>query len=209
MLGLIKKDLLTIKGNLKIILIIFGVFVLMSIQGKTDISFILPLICIMMFMSTFSYDEFNNWNAYAITLPNGRSNVVKSKYLATLILVLISSVITTIITIIISYISSSLDIEKILSTMIGSIFSVILIESLMYPLIFKFGIEKGRIGLFVGVFAITALLGLILPSIDMSNLKGIEEFMENYFIYIIPILMALMLIISYQISKKIYLKKEF
>ena len=37
----------------------------------------------MMFISTFSYDEFNNWNSYVATLPNGRKNAIIAKYIAT------------------------------------------------------------------------------------------------------------------------------
>lgn len=209
MLGLIKKDLFTIKGNLKSILVIFLVFVLLTLQGKSDLSFILPLIVIMMFMSTFSYDEYNNWNAYAITLPNGRKNIVKSKYLATLILVLISAIVTTIISIIVAATNNTLDLEKVLSVMMGSIFSVVLIEAIMYPLIFKFGIEKGRIGLFVGVFAITAIFGLLLKDVNVSSLSSFVKLLENYWMIIIPLFMLVLLSVSYQISKRIYLKKEF
>lgn len=209
MLGIIKKDLFTIKGNFKSIVVIFLVFVLMSFQGKGNLSFILPIICIMLFISTFSYDEYNNWNAYAITCPNGRKNVVKSKYLATLLLVSIATIITLIISIIISYANNNIDIEKILSTMFGSLSSVILIQSFMYPLIFKFGIEKGRIALFVGVFAITALLGIILKNIDTTTLDNIFKIFNNYWVIIIPIIMLIILLISYKISYKIYLKKEF
>ena len=34
-------------------------------------------------IATFSYDDVNNFNAYAITFPNGRRNVVLEKYLIT------------------------------------------------------------------------------------------------------------------------------
>ena len=209
MYGLIKKDLFTIKGNLKTIVIIFLVFVFMSFKGQSDLSFILPLICIMMFMSTFSYDEFNNWNAYAITLPNGRKNVVKSKYLATLVLVVISTIITSIVAIISAVIKNNVDIEVLISTIFGGAFAVLLIESIMYPLIFKYGIEKGRIGLFVGVFVITAVVGLLFKNVKITSFDFLIEILEKFWLIIIPVLAILILFISYKISEKIYLKKEF
>ena len=88
MKGLIKKDLLMIKNNLKIVIIIFFVFFIMALQGEVDISFAPSLISVMLFMSTFSYDEYNKWDAYVITLPNGRKEAVKAKYISTFIVIL-------------------------------------------------------------------------------------------------------------------------
>lgn len=82
MLGLIKKDFLLIKANSKSMVIIFIVYLMLAFQGIFDVTFIVPLIGIMLFISTFSYDDFNNWNSYAVTLPNGRKNVVRAKYIA-------------------------------------------------------------------------------------------------------------------------------
>ena len=90
MKGLIKKDLFIIKNNLKIILILFIVFFLTGLKNSTDMSYIPITLSVVLFLSTFSYDEFNKWDAYAITLPNGRVNIVKSKYVATIILVVIT-----------------------------------------------------------------------------------------------------------------------
>ena len=89
MLGLIKKDFLLIKANLKSMIIIFVIYIMLAFQGTFDVTFIIPLIGIMLFISTFSYDDFNNWNSYAVTLPNGRKNVVRAKYIASIILTII------------------------------------------------------------------------------------------------------------------------
>lgn len=42
MLGLLKKDIIMIKSNLKVLVIIFAVYILMYLQGSMDISFLLP-----------------------------------------------------------------------------------------------------------------------------------------------------------------------
>ena len=61
MLGLIKKDFLLIKANLKSMIIIFVIYIMLAFQGTLDVTFIIPLIGIILFLSTFSYDDFNNW----------------------------------------------------------------------------------------------------------------------------------------------------
>ena len=140
MLGLIKKDFLIIKANSKQMLIIFAIYLILIFQGTMDITFVVPLIGIMLFISTFSYDDFNNWNPYAVTLPDGRKNVVKAKYIASVILTVILSVVALALGIGVAYIkSNSINIEEILSSLMGTMLSGVIIISLLYPIVFKFG----------------------------------------------------------------------
>ena len=81
MLGFIKKDLLMIKSNIKILAILLLIYIVMAFQGQLYLSFLLPFMGVMIMVSTFSYDTFNKWDAYAVTLPNGRKNSVRGKYI--------------------------------------------------------------------------------------------------------------------------------
>lgn len=209
MLALIKKDLLLMKNNLKLIGIMLIIFFFMAMQGTYDLAFLPAMICIMIFMSTFSYDEYNKWDAYAITMPNGRKNIVKSKYIATLILVGISIIITLVLNITIGYINKNLDLEQIISIMSGCLLAIIIIESILYPIIFKFGIEKGRIGLFIVVFGIVSIISGLSKVLNVETPINFINFIEKYWFIIIPIIAIIFLIISYKISERIYLKKEF
>ena len=209
MIGFIKKDLLMIKSNLKLVGIIFVVFFIMALQGEVNISFVPALISVMLFMSTFSYDEYNKWDAYAITLPNGRKNVVKSKYIATLILIVSAIIITIILNLLVGVINHQLDYEEVFSTMLGCGFGIMIIQAIVYPFIFKYGIEKGRIGLFVGTFGVVAIIGLLSRIIKVDMPTNIISFFDNYWFIVIPIVLIVILLISYKISERIYLKKEF
>lgn len=209
MTGLIKKDLLMIKSNLKMILVILFVFFIMALQGKFDISFVPAFIVVMLFMSTFSYDEFNKWDAYAVTLPNGRKNVVKSKYIASLLLTFVTIILTIILNSLVGLINSNLEFDKFISTMMGCVFGVILIQSIMYPFIFKYGMEKGRIGLFVISFAIVGIIGLLSSVLKINIPTNVVTFLDNYWFVITPLISIILLLVSYKISEKIYLKKEF
>ena len=209
MSGLIKKDLLMIKVNLKLVIIIFVVFFIMTLQGEFDISFVPAFISVMLFMSTFSYDEYNKWDAYAITLPNGRKNIVKSKYIATIILIVMSILIMILMNIVVGIINNCFDFEKMFYQMTGCCFGIIIIQSIIYPLIFKYGIEKGRIGLFVGIFGIVAIIGLLPKAIKITIPLSMLNFIESYWFIIAPIILIIILFISYKISERIYCKKEF
>lgn len=210
MLGLIKKDLLMIKNNIKILLILFIFYIVMYIQGEVDLIAILPIMSVIIFISTFSYDEYNKWNSYACTLPNGRENVVKSKYLATLLVVLITIFVVAISFFVISYSTSRMiDYKDFFSNIFGVLFATIFLESIFYPAIYKFGVEKARIGVFVVVFGVSIVGGILNKFINFSSLINAISSLESYLLVILPILMVLMITISYKISEKINLKKEY
>ena len=187
MLGLIKKDFLLIKANSKQMVIIFIVYLMLAFQGTFDVTFIIPLIGIMLFISTFSYDDFNNWNSYAVTLPNGRKNVVRAKYIASIILTIILAIVS----------------------LMGTMLSSIIIISLLYPIVFKFGATNGRIILFAVVFGIAGIGALIAQFVDTTPIINMINRLDSYSLIAIPIISAILLGISYLISNKIYQNKEF
>lgn len=210
MLGLIKKDFLLIKANLKSMIIIFVIYIMLAFQGTFDATFIIPLIGIILFLSTFSYDDFNNWNSYAVTLPNGRKNVVRAKYIASTILMIILAVVAFSIGIGISYIkTNSINLDEIISSLMGTMLSIVIINSLLYPIVFKFGATNGRIILFAVVFGIAGIGTLITQFIDMAPIINIINKLDNYLLIVIPIIYIILLGISYLISSKIYQNKEF
>ena len=210
MLGLIKKDFLLIKANLKSMIIIFVIYIMLAFQGTLDATFIIPLIGIILFLSTFSYDDFNNWNSYAVTLPNGRKNVVRAKYIVSIILMIILAVVAFFIGIGISYIkTNSINLDEIISSLMGTMLSIVIINSLLYPIVFKFGATNGRIILFAVVFGIAGIGTLIAQFIDMAPIINIINKLDNYLLIVIPIIYIILLGISYLISSKIYQNKEF
>lgn len=211
MKGLVLKDLLLIKGNLRTLLIIFFGFMIMALNNIATVSFIIPFFAVMMCISTFNYDEYNKWNAYAITLPGGRKNIVKSKYISTILLVVLSSIISILVSIIIGNINGNINYEETFSTLFGGLFGIFLVMSIMYPLIYKYGNEKGRLFLFIGVFLITAVGGVIFNTVDTSgiNKPAIIDFLDKFGLYLLPIVSLVILYISYSVSVRIYKNKDF
>ena len=209
MLGLVKKDLLMIKGNMRQVILFLVVFLILAFQENNIIVIVPVFVSMMVFITTFSYDEYNKWNAYAISLPVSRKNIVKAKYVASIILWAIALLVTVVITGIMGLFEQNINYFEMFGMILGCVFSIVLLEAIMFPLIFKFGVEKGRIGLFVGVFAIAGLLGFIFTGIDLENATGFIEIFNKYYYILIPLVAVILLVISYFVSKKIYLKKEF
>ena len=210
MLGLIKKDILLIKANFKSMIIIFIVYLILAFQGMFDVTFVIPLIGIILFISTFSYDDFNNWNSYAITFPDGRKNVVKAKYIASIILVLILGLLCILLSLSISSIrGNDINIHEIITSMMEAELSSVIIISLLYPVMFKFGSTNGRIILFSVIFAITGIGTLITRFVDTNYIINLINGLDNYLFISVFIISIISLIISYLISNKIYKNKEF
>ncbi len=206
MLGLIKKDLLLMKTNAKSLLVIFIIYLLMAINGNFDIVVMLPLFMMVLLISTFGYDEYNNWDAYVNALPVGRKNIILSKYLTSAILLVCSSIISCIIAYVLTFFYEKSDISHSLSYIGGCLCGMLITISLMYPLIFKYGSQKGRIAGFVLIAGSGFVLGL-LPKIKAFS--TVVNSFETYFLIAFIVLTILMLIGSYIISVKIYSKREF
>ena len=209
MLGIVKKDLIMIKGNIRQVILFLVVFLILTFQENNIIVIVPVFVAMMVFITTFSYDEYNKWDAYAIALPISRKNIVKSKYIASVILWLIALLVTVVITVIMGIIGQNINYFEMFGMILGCVFSIVLLEAIMFPLIFKFGVEKGRIGLFVGVFAIAALLGFIFTGVDLENATGFIEFFNKYYYILLPLAIIILLMGSYFVSKRVYLKKEF
>ncbi len=209
MYGLIKKDLLMIKQNLKILMLAFIIFLGMTIINESDMTFFLPFMAVMVSISTFSYDQFNKWDAYAVTLPNGRKNVVRAKYISTLIFIIISFIISIISLFIMEQCGINIDLNSSISELIYCLFVIFLIMIIMFPIMYKFGVEKGRIALFIITFGVTGLVVLLSKNIHIDISSKIIDFFKNYYRVLIPVITCLLILISYKISERFYAKKEF
>lgn len=145
--GLILKDLYNLKGSLKSIIIIIAAFAVIFIpQGEG-----IPYISMMVFVSaswslaTMSMDESVNWNKYALTLPLERKDIVRGKYELLLLLSIAGTAAGFIVCAVANYITGEIPLQDIalITVIIASL--GIAFTSLSFPVIFKYGAEKGRI----------------------------------------------------------------
>ena len=211
MIGLVKKDLLVIKSNLKIILaVLVALLLLISQEGGNSAIFILPIIGVMMFISTFSYDEFNNRNSYVVTLPNGRRNAIIAKYIATIIIIVILSLVSIITTTGFNYImNGTINMTETTTALLGTILSTSILVALLYPIMIQYGALNGRIIIFIVVIGIGVIGAILSKYVDVNNLINQINSLESYGSILVPIISIILLGISYFISKKLFQKKEF
>ena len=220
--GLLKKDLYnlaTYKASLIIIILFCGI----AIIGTDAITIAPTVICAivgMISLSTFSYDEISKSNKYILTLPTNRKEIVKEKYIlaigATILGGLLGILLTIIVVNIMNYLRPeniiNIDYETLITTAIGGIFCISLLQSIQIPSIFKWGAEKGRIQMFISLFIIIAVIGgiyfLITKSNINVNIEKLGDFINKFGIIILIAFMIFMYFVSYKIAYKIYKNKE-
>lgn len=174
-------------------------------QGNSFIFGIIILMFAMMVVTTISYDDLAKWDAYALTMPVTRKEMVLSKYLVMAILNTLGAVLSLIVGVVGSVImGQSFDLE--ILAIIGAIYLIALIfGSVIIPLIYKFGTEKARLMLILCALLPTALMLLA----EQFNVPLPTT--GNPWIYLILLIgfSVTGVILSYLITLKIYSQKEF
>ena len=218
--GLIKKDILQLKSYRKTLLIFFAVFVISAIANKDILSSIqmltvmLTLIFGMMGIATFSYDQMSKADRYMLTFPLTKKEIVKSKYILTLGLSCIGAIIGLLLSFIILHVmkTPTIDIQELISVALGGIFGIGIIIAIQIPCIYKWGVEKGRMQIYVIALIISLIGGLVAYVGQKTNINlpmnTIINALNNFLPIILVVLIAIIYYVSYRISYKIYLKKE-
>lgn len=220
--GLIKKDLYNL-ASYKTTLIILIIFCGIAIIGTGSPNFGPIIICTilgMIALSTFSYDEIAKSNKYILTLPTNKKEIIKAKYILAISATILGGILGVILTIILANMMNyfrpedliNLDYGSLITTTIGGMFGISLIQAIQIPSIYKWGAEKGRVQMFILVFILILLvlgIGYLIMNTSLNiNLETIENFMNQYGLIILLVLMAIMYYASYKISNKIYRNKE-
>ena len=217
MKGLILKYLLILKNLMRNILFAMLAFVLLSVMMKNYYyaGFIIPFYIVMLIISVFSYDELNNSNGYIITLPFSRKTIVKARYILSLINIGIALLIGLLLSLIIPLLNSDITFMSIFLSMCATVGGVIIVISLLIPFFYKFGVQKGRMMLFIVIIGLSLVIGTVFALFENAKLP-IANFINNiaslhYLIIIVGIILLILFVlyISYRISCKVYQKKEF
>ena len=220
--GLLKKDLYNL-ASYKASLIIIVLFCGIAIVGTEAINWGSIIICTivgMIALSTFSYDEIAKSNKYILTLPTNRKEIVKEKFILAIGATILGGILGLLLTIIVANVMNyirpenmiNINYESLITTTIGGMFGISLIQAIQIPSIFKWGAEKGRIQMFILLFIIIVIAAgagfLIMKSNLNINMEMLENFINQFGLVLLVALMIIMYSISYVISYRIYKNKE-
>lgn len=211
MKGLIIKDFLFMKYQVKIIVILYLFYsAMLFVSGNSTIfSVVNCIITPIVAVNCSAYDDSANWNRFACALPFSRSQIVRSRYFTLLGLLAGLTVLSTLIIGIMGLFSKKPDAQiDFLLIGITALFSIVSI-AVMVPLLIKFGAQNARLVM----MALIILPMIAMPIILETFGAGFMEFIEKTpvaVLFILALVLSLAVLwISYSISLKVFGKKDF
>lgn len=217
MKGLLIKDFKLMQGQKNFFFLIIAVAVATA-AFSDDSSFMLgflPFVLSLFTLSTISYDEFDNGNAFLFTLPISRTGYTVEKYCLSLLLGGSAWTFATLLSIIFSILKKTTAISEIIMIAVIILPVIILLQAVMIPFQLKFGGEKGRIAL-IGAFGLLSVISIVIVKVAEMLGVNITIIINNLSMINIGVIAAALLVIaiiflliSIKISSSIMKRKEF
>jgi ABC-2 type transport system permease protein len=206
MKGLILKDFYMIMKYCRSFIFIVIVFLAFSCFGNGSSFFVIypTLIAGIIPVTLISYDERERWNIYSAALPYTKAQIVSSKYLIGLI--------SELAVIFLSAVMQAYHMVNVGSfawnDFMSYVFSILVIgligPSLLLPLVFKFGAEKGRIAFYIVIGSLCAI-GTIASE---SGFNISEQYMPEWMLAAITAAVMILYAVSWSLSVLFYRQKE-
>lgn len=211
MKGLLLKDFCILKKQMKLMVVFVIFYAIWAVAAKmpTMMGTMVILLSIMMPISSMSYDEAGQWYRYAFSLPIPRRTLVLSKYVLGFLVSLGGLVVSAIGNIIILALTNWENALESWLTIIGFLELGVIFLSIIIPILFKYGVEKGRL-LIVVIAVIPSLLVALLGSTlkTSGTLMPSAELLQAI-LYSSPLFTLAIFLISFRISVGICRKKEY
>lgn len=200
MKGLLLKDLLNLKQMARVWSLLLAVFIVIGFAQRSPayVGGMLMMLTLLLPMNALAYDENAKWDRYALTMPFSRRDLVMSKYL----LAVLGAAATSAITLLCGLVMGFSAAEALWMTGLFLALGIGL-SAVILPVLFRFGVQKGRMLMLLLVLLPMALAAL-LPDLSASlgGLSGVS------LLWLLP-LAAAALAASCWISARIYEGKEF
>lgn len=216
--GLMIKDLRLIFSQMKlflIIIVVWAIFMTVSLKGALSVGYI-ALMFSFITLSTFNYDEAEKGMSYLFTLPIGRKDYIKEKYLLGLMIIVVPALIATLLTCILCVMTNAE--REFLDYLFSSILTIpaaIVLLVLEIPLYIKFGQEKRRIVTMISIGIMAVCFGMFRSLYEIAGKNNVESIhgifnMNAWSLILLLMLTVIVLtIISYKISCFFMERKEF
>ncbi len=214
MRSLILKDLYNIGHNAKSMLFMLGVLavVLIPTSGASAYIIVSAILCSMMIVTTFTFDDNSSWLRYAMIMPVSKKDIVVGKYIMLVIFCVIGSLFGLVVSLIAGLAMRKITfnlagiVELLLLTLVALVISLIS-GSMSIPLVFKFGAERARVLL---VISILVPLAICFGIYQVFVLLGIE--LTDQLVLIIlcgsPIIALFWCYVMYRICCQIFKKQD-
>ena len=168
MSALLMKDFYVMWKQTRVLLILILVF--SCLPGAFYPTFAVVYAAILPY-STMAYDERSKWDQLAAMLPYSGCSLVLSKYFFGYLAIAVTAVLSIVIQSILPLVWSGADSLSPLSTIPLAMGTGVCVLAITLPLMFRFGVEKGRLAMFLIIFLVCASAGGI-ATIEQSSLDG-------------------------------------
>ena len=204
MKGLLLKDLYTLTKSLRVFLLLIVVF---SCLPGLNMSVFAVVYAALLPVTALSYDERSKWDTLAAMLPYSTREIVLSKYLLGYGAMLGAFLIALATHGIYGLLNVSPESEFI-SSIAGGAVGGVTVMALSLPVIFKLGVEKGRIAFYV----IIALLFAVVAGAETLIKGGMTELMNrigNTAGVVVCLVIVALNLLSIFLSIRFYSRREF
>ena len=216
MIGLITKDFLVMRKTLMSYLTLVVLYIVLAYLDLFDYGFIIAFIQVVLTtlpISAFAYDELAKWDRYAMSLPLGRSGVVRARYLFVLALTLLTVAAGLAGTALLYLTHQSDPLEMFVTLMVSTTIGL-LIPTILLPLSYKLGAERARPYLYAIVFIPVIAFVLLVKAeiIDFSALNRLNGLSPTAILggsTLLPLAGLAGLAVSYLISCRVAAGKEY
>lgn len=205
MSGLLLKDFLNSRKYLKTMLLFTAFYTIFafSFDDSSVINIMLILLFMMVPISSFSFDEMAKWDKYALAMPITRKDMVLSKYIFAFSFIVIGIIISISFSVVFALFKDINVLEQLKFNYVFFVGACIII-SVLFPLIYKFGVEKSRLFL----MAILAVPSLLLIAANRLGLPIPSEGQLHVLLMFSPLLLVGIILASFFLSVRIYKNKE-
>ena len=211
MKGLLLKDFCILKKQMKLMVVFVIFYAIWAVAAKmpTMMGTMVILLSIMMPISSMSYDEAGQWYRYAFSLPIPRRTLVLSKYVLGFLVSLGGLVVSAIGNIIILALTNGENALESWLTIIGFLELGVIFLSIIIPILFKYGVEKGRLLIVVIAVIPSLLVALLGTTLKTSGTLMPSAELLQAILYSSPLFTLAIFLISFRISVGICRKKEY
>ena len=210
MIALLKKDLYLVG---KQALTFLGIAILLCISPKFESfgSTYAIVLAMTLPMTTLTYDERCHWDRYMSMTPCPPERIVLSKYLFTLLLVAGAQAITTLVPLLRGIVASGADVDLSEKLVVygSTLAMVLIINAIMLPTVYRFGVEKARLTMMLLYFL---MFGIAIGGTRLLGRDRMFGWMEQMPLALLGVCVRaavlVLNVVSYFLSVRFYLKRR-
>ena len=205
MIALLKKDVFVMDKQMRVLVILALIFNLIPSTNGFGSTYAM-LIALMLPISTVSYDERCKWDRYAAMLPWSPCQIVGSKYILSCGAFLLGMVLILLGKYAQILYGNTVDWQE---TLALYLVLIAVMTAVVYPLVYRFGSEKGRLVMVAVFIAIFILGGGLMMVVGLEQLiSGMGALPAPVLAVIAAAVVVAGTFLSYRLSVKFYLRRR-